>query len=364
MRAALLQHRNGVFDVVDDLTVAAPIGSEVLVEVQASGLCHSDLHYAENDFGTPLPAVYGHELAGVVAEVGPDVTEFAPGDHVVGTMLQYCRRCGACLAGRPFQCGDRAAASRSAGQEPRLSRNGAPVHPMFGTGAFAERALLHESQLAPVPKEMPFPQAAIMGCSTATGVGAVVNTAGVRPGETVVVVGVGGVGLNVVSGARLAGAARIVAVDVRPEKLDLARRFGATDVVDASTTDPVMRVREVVDGGVDHAFEVVGSAATSLQALEMARVGGAAFLIGAHLPGATITLDPLAGLIATQKRLQGVYMGSTSAKRDIPRYAELYLDGRLNLDDLVSGETSLDRINDAYDDVRHGRVARTVITAF
>jgi len=363
MKAAVLNALNGLFD-VEEVEVDAPRGREVLVEVKASGLCHSDLHFAENNFGVVLPAVLGHELAGVVKEVGPDVREFAVGDHVVGSLIQYCGQCKACLAGKTYQCAHPEATLRTPEEPQRLSRDGQPLTPVFGTAAFAEYALVHENQLAKVPKALPFPQASILGCGCITGIGAAINTARVRPGDTVAVIGVGGVGLNVISGAKLAGAARIIAIDLQSSKEELARRFGATDFVNAGAGDPVAATRALTDGGVDHAFEVIGLQQTSEQAVRMLCKGGEAYMIGLHKPGGKINIDVLAELIANQGGVRGVVMGSTNIKHDIPMYAELYLQGRLNLDDLISREINISQINEAYQELKQGAIARSVITCF
>jgi S-(hydroxymethyl)glutathione dehydrogenase / alcohol dehydrogenase len=332
--------------------------------VKASGLCHSDLHFAEQDFGVPLPAVLGHELAGVVLAIGPDVREFVVGDHVVGSLVQFCGHCRSCMGGKTYQCTHPEETLRGAEGNSRLTRDGAPVSQVFGTGAFAERALVHEHQLAKVPKELPFPQASLLGCGTITGAGAAINTAKVRPGDTVAVIGIGGVGLNVIGGARLSGAERIIAVDMQPAKEDLARRFGATDFVAAGSGDPVEAVRTLVEGGVDHAFEVVGIKQTSEQAIRMVRKGGGAYLIGVHNPAATIDVNVTMDLLTNQVDLRGVYMGSSNIKHDIPMYANLYLQGKLNLDDLISREIGIEEINEAYSELKKGAIARSVITSF
>ncbi|MFC4244757.1 Zn-dependent alcohol dehydrogenase [Gryllotalpicola reticulitermitis] len=364
MRAAVVHQINGVFDVEDDVEIGTPQGREVLVEVKASGLCHSDLHLAENDFGIPLPMVLGHEVAGIVTAVGPDVTDFAVGDHVVGSLVQSCGHCAACRAGRTYQCSNPNETLRDPANGSRLTAGGAPVTQGMGLGGFAEQALIHENQLAKVPDALPFPQAALLGCGTVTGAGGAINTAGVRFGDTVAVIGAGGVGLNVISGAKIAGADRIIAVDLQPAKLELAAKFGATDLVNPAETDPVAAVLELTGGGVDHAFEVIGLTSTSEQAIKMARLGGGAYLIGVHKPGATLAVDVLTDLLYGQKKVQGVYMGSTNIKHDIPYYADLYLQGRLNLDDLVSREIGLDQINSAYEELKSGSIARSVITSF
>lgn len=363
MKAAVLNAISGKFD-IENIHIAAPEGREVLIQVKASGLCHSDLHMAESDFGVPLPAVFGHELAGIVKEVGPDVREFAVGDHVVASLVQFCGHCDACLGGRTYQCRHPGETLRAPGEAPRLDKDGKPVTQVFGTAGFAEQALVHENQLAKVPKEIPFAQACILGCGTVTGAGAAINTAGIKPGDSVVVIGVGGVGLNVISGARLAGAAQIIAVDMQPKKEALARKFGATDFVNAGNGDSVEAVRALSNGGVDHAFEVIGLKSTSEQAVQMAKLGGGAYMIGVHKPGSAIAVDVLADLISRQVTVKGVYMGSSNIKHDIPMYADLYLQGRFNLDDLISREIKLADINDAYEELKGGAIARSVITSF
>jgi S-(hydroxymethyl)glutathione dehydrogenase/alcohol dehydrogenase len=363
MKAAVINATGEKFE-IQDIEISSPVGREVLVQVKASGLCHSDLHLAMHNYGVPLPAVFGHELAGVVLEIGSDVREFAVGDHVVACLIQYCGHCESCLAGRTYQCKNPNETLRDPALGHRLTRGGQPVTPGFGTAAFAERALVHENQLAKVPEALPFPQACLLGCGTVTGAGAVINTAEVRPGDSVAVIGVGGVGLNAISAAKLAGATRIIAVDVQSSKLELARLFGATDMVDSSQGDPVAKVLELTGGGVDHAFEVVGLKETSEQAVRMTCVGGDAYLIGVHKPGSKIELAVTEELLGTQRRLRGVYMGSSNIKHDIPMYANLYLQGKLNLDDLVSREINLAEINEAYADLNGGKIARSVITSF
>jgi len=228
MKALVVNGIGRGFD-FEDVDIAAPIGREVLVDLQASGLCHTDLLFATSPI-FPTPAVFGHEIAGIVAELGPDVTQFRLGDHVVGSLAQSCGSCASCQSGRSFQCQYPEATLRRPTDAPRLSRDGQGLHQGLGLGGFAQQALVHENQLAAVPQEMPFAQAALLGCGVVTGAGAVLNTASVIAGDTVVVIGAGGVGLNAISGARLSGASRIVAVDVQPKRLETAKRFGATEL--------------------------------------------------------------------------------------------------------------------------------------
>lgn len=362
MKAAVLNDFDGVFH-IEDIDIARPEGREVLVEVKACGLCHSDLHLAEANFGTPLPAVLGHEVAGIVREVGPEVRDLAVGDHVVGSLIQSCGHCRSCRAGRTYQCENPQETLRDPCHGHRLTREGAPVTSGWGTAGFAEKTLVHENQLVKVPDELPFAQASLLGCSVITGAGAVINTADVRPGDTVAVIGVGGVGLNAIAGAKLVGADRIIAIDLQPQKEEMARKFGATDFLRAGDSDPVEAVKTLCPGGVDHAFDVIGLVPTSLQAVQMVRMGGGAYLIGLHRPGIEMALQGL-DLIVRQVQLQGVFMGSSNIRHDVPMFADLYLQGRFNLDDLISHEINISEINDAYEDLKHGAIARSVITSF
>ncbi len=361
MKALVVNALGRGFD-VEDVDIAAPIGREVLVDVKASGLCHTDLLFATHDF-VPLPAVLGHEVAGVVAAVGPDVTQICVGDHVVGSLAQSCGVCARCLSGRPFQCRHPESTLRRPTDPPRLSRKGARLFQGYGLGGFAERALIHENQVAPVPKELPFPQAALLGCGVATGVGSVLNTANVSAGESVVIFGAGGVGLNAVSGARIAGASKIVVIDIRQRRLDEARRFGATDVIDSTKTNGVEAVRELLPEGADHVFDFVGLKSVAEQGLAMLGTGGGLYLVGVAQPDVEIGLN-IVSAIDGQKRVQGVNFGSTNTKRDIPIYAQLYLQGRMNLDDLVSRRIALRDVNDGYAALKDGSLTRVVVTAF
>jgi S-(hydroxymethyl)glutathione dehydrogenase/alcohol dehydrogenase len=361
IRAALIEEPGQPF-VVRDVQISEPAGREVLVDVRASGLCHSDLHFAQSGMGLPTPFVLGHEVAGVVLATGDGVTDLTPGDHVVGTLIQACGACAPCNDGKPYRCTDPGALMRGPEDAPRLGGERSPVFGAFGLGGFAGQVLTHENQLVRIDPAVPFPEACLLGCSVITGVGAAVHAARVRPGESVAVIGLGGVGLNVLSGARLAGAGRIIGVDVNPAKLSLATRLGATDVVDAAAVDPVAAVQELT-GGVDHVFEVIGRRGTAEQALAMLGVGGTAWMIGIHPPDQPIQIDVNA-LLVPQRGIRGVYMGSSDFRVDIPHYADLFLRGELNLSDLVSAQIRLDEINDAYDRLLAGEVTRSVITSF
>jgi S-(hydroxymethyl)glutathione dehydrogenase/alcohol dehydrogenase len=347
---------------LEDVDIAAPIGREVLVEVRASGLCHTDLTIANHAL-FPTPSVLGHEVAGVVAGVGPEVTQLRAGDHVVGSLTQACGACARCLSGRPFQCLHPDATVRLASEAPRLSRKGTTLHQGFGLAGFAERVLVHENQLVVVPKALPFPQAALLGCGVVTGAGAVLNTANVAAGDSVVIIGAGGVGLNAISGACIAGASRIVVIDIQEKRLVVARRFGATDVIDSTKTKPVEAVRDLLPGGADHVFDFVGMKAVTEPGLAMLGVGGGLYLVGVARPDVEVAVNVM-GAVTGQKRVQGVTYGSTNFKRDIPMYAELYLQGRMNLDDLVSKTIALRDVNDGYAALKDGSLTRVVVTSF
>ena len=361
MKALVLNSVGRGFD-FEEVEIATPTGREVLVNVQAAGLCHTDVLFATHDI-VPTPAVLGHEVAGIVAAVGPEVAQIHVGDHVVGSLAQSCGACARCLSGRPFQCKYPESTLRGPTDAPRLSRNGVGLFQGFGLGGFAERALIHENQLAVVPKELPFAQAALLGCGVVTGAGSVLNTANVSTGDAVVIFGAGGVGLNAVSGASIAGASRIVVIDIQAKRLDEAKRFGATDVIDSTKTKPVEAVRDLLPGGADHVFDFVGQKAVAEQGLAMLGVGGGLYLVGVARPDIDISVNIFDG-IAGQKRVQGVNFGSTNAKRDIPMYAELYLQGRMNLDDLVSRRIPLREVNDGYAALKDGSLTRVVVTSF
>jgi len=362
MKATLVREIGAGF-VTEDVELADPIGREVLIDVKASGLCHTDLTYSRNDLGSPLPMLLGHEVAGVVAAVGPAVTEFSVGDHVVGCLVQSCGKCEACLTGRTFQCEHPEATLRTGDEPARVTdTHGAKVEQVFGLGGFAQQALIHENQLVKVSDAIPFAQAALLGCGVVTGAGAVINTSNTQAGDAVVIIGAGGVGLNAINGALIAGATTIIAVDVADDKLEKARRFGATHVINSTTTDAVAEVLAITGRGADAAFDFVGIPAVTASGLEMIRPGGGLYLVGIIDPTATLPLLTI-GLIGTQKRIQGVYMGSTTPKHDIPLYADLYLQGRFNLDDLMSREIALTDIEAGYEELKNPEVTRVVITS-
>ena len=344
---------------IEDLAIEAPGPQEVLVRTAHSGLCHSDLHFIDGVWPFEPPVVMGHEASGVVEAVGERVTYVQPGDHVVTCVSAFCGQCRQCLAGRPHLCEDRDAV---------LQRSSASLHDgdggevrAFGSlGTFAEQMLVHEHALAKIPSEMPLAVAALIGCAVTTGVGAVVRTAAVTPGSTVAVVGCGGIGLAAVQGARLVGAAKVIAVDVADEKLERARTLGATHTVHARETDPVAAVRELTGGGVDYSFEAIGTKATAEQCFAMLGRRGVATVIGMVPVGVNLEISATA-LLSGEQRLQGSMMGSNRFRVDMPWYCDLYLDGRLKLDEMVTAHRRLAEINEGYDVLRRGEGARTVI---
>jgi S-(hydroxymethyl)glutathione dehydrogenase/alcohol dehydrogenase len=363
MRAALVSEVGGGFELTD-VELADPIGREVVVEVRASGLCHSDLSIAQLGLGFPMPALLGHEVAGVVTEIGPDVSRVSVGDRVVVCMVGGCGQCGECRSARPYRCTGTAQLERTVDQAPRITRGGESVTQFMGVGGFAERVLVHENLAVPLHPDVPFDVACLLGCGVVTGAGAAINTAHITPRDTVAVIGCGGVGLNAIQGAVLAGASRVIAVDLHPAKLDLARAFGATDAVNAAETDPVEAVRDLTGGGVSHAFEVIGRKQTAEQAVRMLGIGGTALLIGVQKPGTVMDVDLFGDVILPQRRIVGVSMGSTNPHVDIPMFADLYLQGRFELDALVSERIELGDIDRGYELLSQGGVARSVITSF
>ncbi|HEY3832038.1 MAG TPA: Zn-dependent alcohol dehydrogenase [Acidimicrobiia bacterium] len=356
MKAAMLETVPGEL-VIDDVQFANPGPREVLVRTVAAGLCHSDLHFMEGLYPSAVPTVLGHESAGVVEAVGNEVRYVAPGDHVITCVSGFCGACSYCLSGRPNLCTKQAILPDPT--TPRITRRGERVFQFMDLSSFAEQLLVHENYLVKVRPEMPLDKAALLGCGVTTGVGAVINTAKVRPGETVAVIGCGGIGLNAIQAAAIVGAARVIAVDRLASKLDLARTFGATDVVNASEGDAVLAVHELSGGGVDHAFEAIGLSATAQQAFAMLRNGGTATVIGMVPLGQKVEIDGFQFLM--EKRIQGSNMGSNRFRVDMPLYVDWYLDGKLKLDELVSAVMPLERINEGFAALKGGEVARQLI---
>ena len=346
-----------------EVDLAPPQAGEVLVRIAACGVCASDLHVVDGDLPEPMPLVLGHEAAGVVVEVGPGVDSLAPGDHVVLALVPSCGECAECRRGRPNFCelGARMAVEGTlADGTSRLSLNGTRLHHFNSISSFAGHAVVPESAAVKIRDDVALDAVALIGCAVLTGYGAVVNTARVEEGATVAVWGIGGVGSNVVQGARLAGASRIVAVDTRPEKLELARSLGATDSVHAAEgVDVVSAVKDLTGGGPDYAFEAIGSERAIQQAWTAVRAGGTVVVVGMMARGSTLTIDPWQFI--SEKTLKGSFLGSARIREDVPRLVELYAAGELELDGLVSRKLPLDELPEAFDRLRAGEAVRQVV---
>jgi S-(hydroxymethyl)glutathione dehydrogenase/alcohol dehydrogenase len=302
--------------------------------------------------------VLGHESAGVVEQVGSDVHYVKPGDHVITCLSVFCGHCDQCLTGHLSLCQE-PEMSRGKEEEPRISHNDQPLTPFAQLGSFAEMMLVHEHALVKVREDMPMDRAALIGCGVTTGIGAVIHTASVEPGSTVAVIGCGGIGLSAINGAALAGASRIIAVDMVASKLELARKFGATDLVDASDGEAIENVRELTGGGVHYSFEAIGLKATAEQAFRMLRPGGTATVIGMIPPGQMVELHGVDFL--AEKKIQGSMMGSNRFRVDMPRFVDFYLQGKLHLDDMISNRIALSDINEGMAALETGEIARSVI---
>ncbi|MFN0027612.1 MAG: Zn-dependent alcohol dehydrogenase [Acidimicrobiales bacterium] len=361
MKAAVLNEQPGALD-IEDIVIDQPGPDEVLVKVHGAGLCHSDLHYMEGIFRSKLPAVLGHESAGVVEAVGSNVSYCKPGDHVICCLSIFCGQCRQCLSGHPYRCSNPAATSRAKGAPSRLSKHdGTPVDQFARLGGFAELMLVHQNALVVITPDMPLDRAALIGCGVTTGMGAVFNTAKVQPGARVCVIGAGGIGLSAIQAARIAGAVQIVVVDMSDAKLETARQMGGTDLINASTVDNVVEaVKELTGGGVEYSFEAIGLKATAEQAFNMLEVGGTATVIGMVPPRQTLEIRGID--LLSEKKLQGSMMGSNQFRTDMPNMIRMYLDGRLLLDEMVSARMKLEDINEGYAAMKRGEVARQVIT--
>ncbi|HET7876295.1 MAG TPA: Zn-dependent alcohol dehydrogenase, partial [Methylomirabilota bacterium] len=343
MKAAVLYKPNTPLEVVD-VEQQDPQPGEARVRVRAAGICHSDWHIMNGDWQLPLPMVLGHEAAGIVEEVGAGVSQVKPGDHIVFSFRAHCGRCFYCAIGRSILC-DGHASPRWAMIDGtyRLKRNGEELRQMARIGTFSERVVCPAEMLVPIRKDMPWSQAALIGCCVPTGVGAVTHCARVQAGESMVVIGCGGVGLNVVQGGRLAGAGTIIACDLLDNKLAFAKEFGATHTINAKAENVVERVKALTGGrGADYAFDAIGSEATTLQILDAVRNGGTAVIVGMAAMAVRAPITPYT-MALQEKTLKGTIYGSIRPNLDIPLLVELYLEGRLLLDELISRTYSLEQ---------------------
>ena len=359
MKAAVLVQAQQPLE-IEQLSISKPGPHEVLIRTAACGLCHSDLHFIEGTYPHAMPAVPGHEAAGIVEAVGSEVRTVKVGDAVVTCLSAFCGHCEFCVTGRMALCLG-AETRRPAGAEPRLTRSsdGSAVAQMLNLSAFAEMMLVHEHACVAINPDMPLDRAAVIGCAVTTGAGAIFNACKLTPGETVVVVGCGGVGLATINAAKIAGAGRIIAADPVKEKRDLAIKLGATDVVDAMADDAAAQIQELTKGGVDHAIEAVGRPASAKLAVSSLRRGGTATILG------MMPLNEKVGLSAMDllsgKKLQGAIMGMNHFPVDLPRLVEFYMRGLLDLDSIIAERIPLEAINQGFDKMKTGASARSVI---
>ena len=356
-KAAILE-KPGEPMVIGEITLAEPAPHEVLIDTKACGLCHSDLHFIDGAYPHALPLVPGHEAAGIVRAVGSEVTMVKPGDHVVSCLSAFCGQCEFCVTGRMALClgqGTR----RGKEAPPRLSRNGEPVNQLLNLSAFAEQMLIHEHACVAIDKDMPFDRAAVLGCAVTTGAGTIFNAISLTPGETVAVIGCGGVGLAAINAAKIAGAGMIIAADPLPEKRALAETLGATHTVDALAEDAAKQIIKLSGGGVHYGIEAVGRQASADLAVASLRRGGTAVVLG------MMPLDCKVGLGAMDllggKKLMGAIMGMNHFPVDLPRLVDFYLRGLLDLDTIIAERIGLEDINAGFDKLREGHSARSIV---
>jgi S-(hydroxymethyl)glutathione dehydrogenase/alcohol dehydrogenase len=364
-KAAVLNGVDTPLVVRDDISVQAPGPNEVRIKMGASGVCHSDVSVFNGTIPLPTPIVLGHEGAGTVIEVGEGVSRVSVGDHVVLSFVPNCQECYTCRRGQGYLC-EKAAMQAAGGMLDGTTRFSTPDGPLFQMaccGTFSEEAIVPDISMVRIPDDVPLKVAALIGCGVLTGVGAALNTADIRPGDSVVVIGCGGVGLNVIQGARIAGAGRIIGIDMFESKLAMAKQFGATDVIKADEGDPVAKVIELTEGrGADTSFEVIGLQATMEQAINTTRPGGEIVLVGVPRLDVFLNLNAAFTFLYMAKTVKGCWYGSSNVNQDVPKLIQLYKDGELDLEGLISREIDQTQINDAFDAMIGGEVARSVIT--
>jgi S-(hydroxymethyl)glutathione dehydrogenase/alcohol dehydrogenase len=342
---------------IEEVELRKPTAGEVLVRTVCSGVCHSDMHFVDGLWALPIPTVLGHEAAGVVEEVGEGVSYVKKGDRVIMSFRPFCGACYFCLRGEPHLCNDLGIQASAAG---RMTWKGGPLLQFANVGSFAEYMITSQNGVVKVPNEMPMAEAALIGCGVMTGIGAALYTAKVPGGSVTAVIGCGGIGLNVIQGCKLAGASTIIAVDVVPEKLELAKKFGATHTIDAKTDEPVAAVKTLTGGlGVEYAFEAIGSPAAASQAFEMIRNGGTAVIVGMMPMGSEVKLSG-PGFLGEKKAIGCMY-GSTRFRDHMPKLVDLFLQGRIDLSGLVSQRLKLAEVNKGFELMRSGKVARSVL---
>ncbi len=356
MRAAICREFGAPLS-LETVTLAEPDTDQIEVTVKAVAICHSDIFFADGAWGGELPAVYGHEAAGVVSKVGANVGGIAIGDHVCVTLIRSCGSCPACTKSQTSECDQ----GWDKSQSPLTDKNGSRIVRAMNCGSFAEKVVVDPSQCAVIPNDVAFDVASLISCGVITGVGAVVNTADVRPGDTVAVIGAGGVGLNAIQGAKIAGASTIIAIDLLSEKLDAASEFGATEGIDASDADVAEQVKALTNGrGVDYVFVTVGAPTAFQSAPNLLVKGGAMVIVGMPPVGTVLNYEPM-DMADRSTRYLGSSMGQTNVARDIPWLIDLYKQGRLKLDELITRRWSFDEINEAMADTKKGLARRNVI---
>ncbi|MFN4097856.1 MAG: Zn-dependent alcohol dehydrogenase [Sphingomonas sp.] len=358
MKAAVLFEAGKPLE-IHDIRIDKPGPREVLVRTAACGVCRSDLHFVDGAYPHAMPTVPGHEAAGVVEAVGSEVTRLKPGDHVITFFTVFCGSCEFCISGRPSLCLDNST-RRPADAAPKLTlADGTPVNHFLNLSAFAEQMLIHENACVAISKDMPLDRAALLGCAVLTGAGSIFRDSKVTPGETVAVIGCGGIGLSAINAAKIAGAGKIIAIDPVAEKRALARKMGATHDLDAMAPDLVKQVLKLTDGGVHYAIEAVGRPSSAEMAWHVLRRGGTATILGMIAPGQSVSIPGPTFL--SGKKLQGSLAGSMQFPIDLPRLVQMYLDGLLDLDTMVAERIRLEDINHAFDNLRQGDAVRSVI---
>jgi S-(hydroxymethyl)glutathione dehydrogenase/alcohol dehydrogenase len=361
MKAAILYEPNTPLQ-VEDVTLEDPQENEILVKIMAAGLCHSDLHFMKGEMPVPVPVVMGHEGAGVVENVGPGVTAVQPGDHVVLMVAFSCGKCRYCYEGRLTMCVENLPIQMMAtlpGAVQRLRKGDQALHHLFGLACFAEYAVVHERSAVKIREDAPFDAVCLLGCGTSTGLGASMHTAGIGPGQSVVVYGCGGVGLSAVMGARLAGAGKVIAVDVAEGKLEKAKELGADDVVDASQEDPQQKVMELTGQGADAAIECIGNTDVMVQAFGSIHNGGRLVIAGMAPLGAMLNVAPFEFLLG--KTITGSVQGEITPFTDVPKFVDMFMEGKLPLDQLITRTLSLEQVNEGFEALEKGETVRSVI---
>lgn len=362
MKAAVCYEANTPLK-LEDVTLDEPQVNEVLVKLVACGVCHSDLHFMKGEMYCAMPVVVGHEGAGIVEKVGPGVTTVQPGDHVIMMVSFSCGKCRFCVEGQPTLCVEQMPVM-SGGVLPiscgmRLHKGDQALHHLFGLACFAEHAVVHERSCVKIRDDAPLDKICLLGCGVATGIGAAINTAGVRPGESIAVWGAGGVGLSAVMGAKLAGAGKIIAIARNPKKLQLAKELGADVVINAAQEDPVAKVMELTGGGVDYAVESAGKVEVMQQAYASIHGGGKCVVAGMAPLGTMVSIASYEFLLG--KTMTGSVQGGIRPQVDIPRYIDMFMDGKLPFDRLISKTYKLDQVNEAFEALERGEVIRSVV---